>query len=213
MDQAAISELASHVKTSLADEVSEVTTVGGEVCVETRPEYILPVLTFLKEDGNCRFHQLLDVAGVDYPERSRRFEVVYHLLSMSHNQRIRVRIRTNEETPVPSATGLYASANWYEREVWDMYGVKFSDHPDLRRILTDYGFSGFPLRKDFPLTGHVQVRYSESEKRVVYEPVTLRQDFRDFDFISPWEGADYVRAAREKAESQAEGSDNEAKED
>jgi NADH-quinone oxidoreductase subunit C len=146
------------------------------------------VLTYLRDQPNCQFKMLVDLCGVDYPEREQRFEVVYHLLSLKHNQRIRVKVATDEATPVPSVTGVFGSANWYEREVWDMYGIYFADHPDLRRLLTDYGFEGHPMRKDFPQTGYVEVRYDEEQKRVVYEPVHLRQDWRSFDFLSPWEG-------------------------
>ncbi len=147
----------------------------------------------------CLFRQLIDVAGVDYPEREQRFEVVYQLLNMKHNRRLRVKVQTDEKTPVPSAVGVFSSAGWYEREVWDMYGVHFDGNPDLRRILTDYGFDGHPQRKDFPLTGYVEMRYDEEQKRVVYEPVQLRQAYRSFDFLSPWEGpAEYVLPGDEK---------------
>ena len=146
------------------------------------------VLTALRNDKECQFEQLIDICGVDYPERERRFDVVYHLLSPRKNQRIRVKCEADEENPVPSVVELFPTANWYEREAYDMYGILFSGHPDLRRILTDYGFQGFPLRKDFPLTGYVEVRYDDDQKRVVYEPVKLTQEFRSFDFESPWEG-------------------------
>ena len=149
---------------------------------------IVKVVTFLRDDTGCLFKQLVDVCGVDWPGRELRFDVVYHLLSMKHNQRVRVKVAADEETLVPSVTGVFSSAGWFEREVWDMYGVMFSGHPDLRRILTDYGFEGHPLRKDFPLTGYVEMRYDDESKRVVYEPVKLTQDFRSFDFLSPWEG-------------------------
>jgi NADH-quinone oxidoreductase subunit C len=142
---------------------------------------------------------LIDICGVDYPEREQRFEVVYHLLSPRENQRIRVKCETDEKTPVPSVVAVFPAANWFEREAYDMYGIMFSGHPDLRRILTDYGFQGFPLRKDFPLTGYVEVRYDDAQKRVVYEPVKLTQEFRSFDFMSPWEGTDYVLPGDEKA--------------
>ena len=142
--------------------------------------------------------------AVDYPEREERFSVVYHLLSVSQNQRIRVKVTTNEDTPVPSVSGVYSSAGWFERETWDLYGIFFSDHPDLRRLLTDYGFDGHPLRKDFPLTGYVEVRYDDAKKRVVYEPVSLTQDFRSFDFMSPWEGMTTVLPGDEKAEAETE---------
>ena len=147
------------------------------------------------------FKELIDITGVDYPEREQRFEVVYHLLSLHHNQRIRVKVRTDETTPVPSVTPVFRPANWFEREAWDMYGMLFSDHPDLRRMLTDYGFEGHPLRKDFPLTGYVEMRYDDEQKRVVYEPVKLRQDFRNFDFLSPWEGGGGLLPGDEKAKA------------
>jgi NADH-quinone oxidoreductase subunit C len=150
------------------------------------------VLKFLRDDANCEFSQLVDLCGVDFPEREERFEVVYHLLSMNQNLRTRLKVCASEDTSVPSVASVFSCANWFEREVWDMYGVFFSDHPDLRRILTDYGFDGHPQRKDFPLTGYVEVRYDESQKRVVYEPVKLTQDFRTFDFMSPWEGAEHA---------------------
>ena len=149
---------------------------------------IVPVLTLLRDDERCQFEVLIDICGVDYPERAKRFDVVYHLLSPRLNQRIRVKIEADDVTPVASVNDIFPAANWYEREAYDMYGIRFSGHPDLRRLLTDYGFQGYPLRKDFPLTGHVEVRYDDDQKRVVYEPVKLTQDFRTFDFESPWEG-------------------------
>jgi NADH-quinone oxidoreductase subunit C len=152
----------------------------------------------------CRFVQLVDICGADYPSREKRFDVVYHLLSLHRNQRIRVKIQTDEHTPVPSAVPVWPAANWFEREAFDMYGIQFSDHPDLRRILTDYGFSGYPLRKDFPLTGFVEVRYDDEQKKVVYEPVKLVQDFRKFDFMSPWEGAKYILPGDQKATKPAD---------
>ncbi|MCX7281389.1 MAG: NADH-quinone oxidoreductase subunit C, partial [Alphaproteobacteria bacterium] len=154
---------------------------------------------FLRDDQVCKFSTLIDICGADYPEREKRFDVVYHLLSMYRNQRIRVKVQVDENTPVPSSMQVWPAANWFEREAFDMYGVPFADHPDMRRILTDYGFSGYPLRKDFPLTGYVELRYSEEAKRVVYEPVQLAQDFRSFDFMSPWEGAEYILPGDEKA--------------
>ncbi|WP_265570525.1 NADH-quinone oxidoreductase subunit C [Sphingomicrobium nitratireducens] len=157
------------------------------------------------------YQQLMEIAGADYPERAERFEVNYHFLSVTHNHRVRLKVKTDEETPVPSLTGLWPVANWLEREVFDLYGVNFSNHPDLRRILTDYGFEGHPLRKDFPMTGHVELRYSEAEKRVVYEPVKLAQDFRSFDFLMPWEGPEYRLPGDEKAEGQAPGAPTPAK--
>ncbi len=147
----------------------------------------------------CQFVSIIDISGVDYPARLKRFDVVYHLLSPRQNQRIRVRVQTDEETPVPSVTGVFPGADWFEREIYDLYGMLFTGHPDLRRILTDYGFEGHPLRKDFPLTGFVEVRYDADVQRVVYEPVELKQEFRNFDFLSPWEGTDYVLPGDEKA--------------
>ena len=160
---------------------------------------ILEVIRFLHDDSRCRFISFTDLCGVDYPERAERFDVVYHLLSPTQNLRIRVKLTTDENSPVPSITDIFPGAVWFEREAYDMYGILFSDHPDLRRILTDYGFDGHPLRKDFPLTGFVEVRYDEERKRVVYEPVKLAQEFRSFDYLSPWEGTDYVLPGDEKA--------------
>ncbi|MBS0521253.1 MAG: NADH-quinone oxidoreductase subunit C [Proteobacteria bacterium] len=160
----------------------------GELMLETTPDKVVALLTFLRDDPKCLFKQLVDVCGVDWPEREKRFDVVYNLLSLAKNQRIRVKVATDETTPVPSAAAVYSSASWFERETYDLYGVWFADHPDLRRILTDYGFEGHPMRKDFPLTGFVEVRWDDVQKRVVYEPVKLTQEFRKFDFLSPWEG-------------------------
>ncbi|MBI2235188.1 MAG: NADH-quinone oxidoreductase subunit C, partial [Micavibrio aeruginosavorus] len=162
--------------------------VNGELTFWAQRDKILKVLQFLRDDPECQFRMLVDVCGADYPDRAERFDVVYNLLSLVQNNRMRVKVTTTEDIPVPSATEVFSSANWFEREVWDMYGVYFSGHPDLRRILTDYGFDGHPQRKDFPLTGYVEVRYDEERKRVVYKPVQLSQDFRRFDFTSPWEG-------------------------
>ena len=187
-----LKQLAAHIEASLDPRIELVECKGGELIVTVPAEEIVPVMTFLRDNRPCLFRCLIDICGVDYPERPKRFEVVYHLLSLVHNMRIRVKVETDEQTPVPSITGVFPAAGWFEREAWDMYGVMFSDHPDLRRILTDYGFEGHPLRKDFPMTGFVEVRYSEEEKRVVYEPVKLTQDFRKFDFMSPWEGAKYI---------------------
>lgn len=161
----------------------------GELTLVAPRERIVEVLASLRD--RFGFQQLIDVCGVDYPDRAERFEVVYHLLSLTRNARVRVKVSTDETTPVPSAVSVYPAADWFEREAFDMYGMLFSDHPDLRRILTDYGFEGHPLRKDFPMTGYVEVRYDEAQKRVVYEPVRLQQEFRNFDFLSPWEGAEY----------------------
>ena len=176
----------------------------GELTVEVRRDDIVAVLTRLRDQ--FEFQQLTDLAGVDYPERTERFDVVYHLLSLTKNLRLRARVTTDERAPVPSITGVYPAADGFEREAFDMYGMLFSGHPDLRRLLTDYGFQGYPLRKDFPMTGYVEVRYDEEQKRVVYEPVKLTQEFRNFDFLSPWEGADYplpVLPGDEKAGSKA----------
>ena len=164
---------------------------NDELTVILSKSILLKVLSFLKDDKVCQFKQLIDLCGVDYPNRIDRFEIVYHLLSINLNQRIRIKLSLNDDDTVPSVVSLYEAANWYEREVWDLYGVIFTDHPDLRRILTDYGFEGHPLRKDFPLSGFVQVKYDDAEKRVVNEKVNLVQDFRRFDFESPWEGPDY----------------------
>lgn len=185
----ALKDLGEYVAQALPQDVlgAEVNRVG-ELSLTVKAASIVKVLSFLRDDSGCLFKQLVDVCGVDWPGREQRFDVVYHLLSMKHNQRVRVKVATDEEIPVPSATSVFSSANWFEREVWDMYGVMFADHPDLRRILTDYGFEGHPLRKDFPLTGYVEMRYDDETKRVVYEPVKLTQDFRSFDFLSPWEG-------------------------
>jgi NADH-quinone oxidoreductase subunit C len=193
--------LGAWISAALPDAVTA--TIGfEELNIETSAAEILRVLEFLKEDKRCRFLQLVDLCGVDYPQRQPRFDVVYHLLSLHLNQRVRVRVRTDETAAVPSAIEVYPAANWFEREAFDMYGILFSGHPDLRRLLTDYGFDGYPLRKDFPLTGHVEVRYDEVEKRVVYEPVKLTQEFRTFDFLSPWEGAKYILPGDEKASKQ-----------
>jgi NADH-quinone oxidoreductase subunit C len=171
----------------------------GELTLHVARDQIANVLRYLRDDPRCLFTQLLDICGVDYPGREYRFDVVYHLLSPQLNHRIRLKIQADDSTPVPSAVGIFPSANWYEREAFDLYGILFSGHPDLRRILTDYGFQGHPLRKDFPLTGFVEVRYSEEQKRVIYEPVRLPQEFRNFDFLSPWEGSDYKLPGDEKA--------------
>jgi len=182
---------------SIADQILQKFAATQEVMhdqliLHTDRAHLIPLLTFLRDDEGCQFKQLIDIAGVDYPERPERFEVVYNLLSLTHNQRIRIKVTTDDKTPVPSAVELFSSAGWYEREVWDMYGVLFDGNPDLRRILTDYGFDGHPQRKDFPLTGYVEVRYDEEQKRVVYEPVKLTQAYRSFDYLSPWEGPNYA---------------------
>jgi len=194
-------DLKAHIETQLGDAINSATIDFNELNIEARRAEILNVLGFLRDDPICKFTQLIDIAGVDYPTNARRFEVVYHLLSMSNNQRIRVKITTDEETPVQSSVPLFPNANWYEREAFDMYGIAFENHPDLRRILTDYGFEGFPLRKDFPLSGFVEVRYDEGRKEVIYEPVNLPQEYRSFDFLSSWEGGDYVLPGDEKSEA------------
>jgi len=160
---------------------------GAELVLRATRAGLLPLMTLLRDDPRLRFEQLMDLCGMDWPERAERFEVVYNLLSLAHNRRIRVIVATDENTPVPSVGGIWVAAGWYEREAWDMYGILFEGQADLRRLLTDYGFEGHPLRKDFPLTGHVEVRYDEARKQVVYEPVALTQDFRNFDFLSPWD--------------------------
>lgn len=194
-----LQQLETHCKSALGDAVVASRITYGELTLDVAREKILDVLTFLRDDAECLFEILIDICGVDWPAREQRFDVVYHLLSPRHNSRIRVKTRTDETTPVASAVGVFPAANWFEREAYDMYGILFSGHPDLRRILTDYGFQGYPLRKDFPLTGYVEVRYDEEQKRVVYEPVELAQEFRSFDFKSPWEGARSVLPGDEKA--------------
>ncbi|WP_309084873.1 NADH-quinone oxidoreductase subunit C [Chelativorans sp.] len=195
----ALRDLAGYIKEKLDGRVQDWAVAYGELTLFVEPGDIIDVLTFLKTDVQCQFFAFVDICGVDYPAREKRFEVVYHLLSPRQNQRIRVKVSTDEETPIPSVIEVFPAANWYEREVYDLYGVLFTDHPDLRRILTDYGFEGHPLRKDFPLTGFVEVRYDDEAKRVIYEPVELRQEFRNFDFLSPWEGTEYVLPGDEKA--------------
>ncbi|OWJ78810.1 NADH-quinone oxidoreductase subunit C [Haematobacter genomosp. 1] len=195
---APLAELAEHIQSRQPQHVLSAKVDFGELTVEADRSSIVAFLEFLKTDPNCRFSTLVDLTAVDYPEREARFDVVYHLLSMYQNQRVRVKIQVREEELVPSVTGVHAGANWLEREVFDMFGILFSGHPDLRRILTDYGFRGFPLRKDFPTTGYTQVRYDEEQKRVIYEPVNLVQEYRQFDFMSPWEGAQYILPGDEK---------------
>jgi NADH-quinone oxidoreductase subunit C len=199
MDDKALRELGEHIALGLGEAVKGYAVAFGELTVRTEAEHIIDVLTFLRDDPTCRFLVLVDICGVDYPDRARRFDVVYHLLSLHQNQRIRVKIETDETTPVPSVVGVHPCANWFEREAFDLYGIYFAEHPDLRRLLTDYGFIGHPFRKDFPLTGYVEVRWDDAEKRVVYEPVKLPQEFRTFDFMSPWEGARQILPGDEKA--------------
>jgi NADH-quinone oxidoreductase subunit C len=186
--EAALRELLDEIAPALGDVLLDSNIVRGELTIRVQASTIARVLSYLRDDPNCQFKLLVDLCGVDYPEREERFEVVYHLLSPRQNHRIRVKVTTDETTPVPSVTGVFSSAMWYEREAWDLFGIYFSDHPDLRRLLTDYGFEGHPLRKDFPQTGYVEVRYDDEQKRVIYEPISLRQDWRSFDFLSPWEG-------------------------
>ncbi|MBY6152452.1 NADH-quinone oxidoreductase subunit C [Vannielia litorea] len=196
----ALNELGQHLEARRPDCVVSWDVAFGELNVDVAPSNLRGFVEFLKADANCRFSTLVDITAVDYPERDKRFDVVYHFLSMYQNQRIRLRVAVREDEMVPSIVGEHPSANWFEREVFDMFGIMFSGHPDLRRILTDYGFRGYPLRKDFPTTGYTEVRYDEVEKRVVYEPVKLTQDYRQFDFMSPWEGAEYVLPGDEKTE-------------
>ncbi|WP_336294368.1 NADH-quinone oxidoreductase subunit C [Bartonella sp. CB169] len=185
-------ELSTYLKDKLGDKLEEVIFAFGELTIISRLDTIIDVLMFVRDDSRCLFVNITDISGVDYPSRDKRFDVSYHLLSPRHNLRLRIKVRTDENTPVASACAIYPGAEWYEREAYDMYGILFSGHPDLRRILTDYGFEGHPLRKDFPVTGFVECRYDNEAKRVVYEPVVLRQEMRSFDFLSPWEGAQYV---------------------
>ena len=199
----ALSELGGFIEAKRPDCVISWDVTHGELNIDVAPANLAAFVEFLRKEPTCKFSQLIDLTAVDYPERDKRFDVVYHLLSMHQNQRVRLRVSVREDEMVPSIVPVHAGANWFEREAWDLYGIYFSGHPDLRRLLTDYGFSGHPLRKDFPLTGFVEVRYSEEQKRVVYEPVKLTQDFRSFDFMSPWEGAQYVLPGDEKAEQEA----------
>ncbi len=203
MDES-LQELGEFIASALEQEVKGFSVAFGELTIDARVEPLAKVLRFLRDDPACRFSCLMDVCGVDYPGRKKRFDVVFHLLSPFQNQRVRVKVEADEETLVPSACDLYPAANWFEREAFDMYGILFKDHPDLRRILTDYGFSGHPLRKDFPLTGFSEVRYDDEQKRVVYEPVKLTQEFRDFDYLSPWEGAKYILPGDEKADADSD---------
>jgi NADH-quinone oxidoreductase subunit C len=197
------------VKAAIGDAFIEAKDAVGEISITVRRDFILNVCRTLRDE--FEYQQLMEIAGVDYPARTERFDVVYHLLSVTKNHRIRVRVTTDEQNPVPSLTSLWPVAGWLEREVFDLYGVLFDGNNDLRRILTDYGFEGHPLRKDFPLTGYVELRYSEEQKRVVYEPVELAQDFRSFDFMSPWEGAEYILPGDEKMEGEAPGAPAPAK--
>lgn len=194
-----LKELGTHVSEALPNAVQDAVVAFGELTLLVAASDVIKVLTFLRDDPSCRFVSFIDICGVDYPKREKRFDVVYHLMSPTLNARVRIKVETDETTPVPSATPVFAGAFWFEREAYDMYGILFSGHPELRRLLTDYGFDGYPLRKDFPTTGFVEVRYDDERKRVVYEPVKLAQEFRNFDFLSPWEGPDYVLPGDEKA--------------
>lgn len=197
----ALKDLAAYIKERLDAQVQDAVIAFGDLTIHVEAGDLIDVLEFLKNDVQCRFVSIIDICGADYPAREKRFDVVYHLLSPYTNQRIRLKVKTDEDNPIPSATEVYPGADWFERETYDLYGVLFTGHPDLRRILTDYGFEGHPLRKDFPLTGFVEVRYDDEVKRVVYEPVELKQEFRNFDFLSPWEGTDYVLPGDEKAKA------------
>lgn len=197
----ALNDLAAYIGEKLPGKIEDSLVAYGELTITVNPADIVAVLNFLRRDVQCEFISIIDISGADYPSRAKRFDVVYHLLSPRQNQRIRVKLQTDEHTPVSSVTEVFPGADWYEREAYDLYGILFSGHPDLRRILTDYGFEGHPLRKDFPLTGFVEVRYDDEAKRVVYEPVELKQEFRNFDFMSPWEGTDYVLPGDEKAKT------------
>ena len=197
---AALKDLEEYVSAQLGDKVVARDESRGELSLTVHRDNIVEVLKLLRDDVNTQFKLVMDICGVDYPESHERFCVVYNLLSLPHNLRLRIKVWTSEAVAVPSVTSVYSAANWWEREAWDLYGIYFTNHPDMRRILTDYGFDGHPLRKDFPLTGYVELRYDEEQKRVVYEPVKLTQEFRSFDFLSPWEGAPPVLPGDEKAD-------------
>jgi NADH-quinone oxidoreductase subunit C len=206
MDVEQLERVGQAIQNGLGASVSGYEIVRGELTVHARAADIVKVATFLRDATPCQFACFIDITAVDWPEREKRFDVVYHFLSPRLNQRVRVKAQTDEVTPVPSIIGVFRGADWFERETYDLYGVLFTGHPDMRRILTDYGFEGHPLRKDFPLTGFVEVRWDDEEKRVVYEPVKLNQEFRTFDFLSPWEGTDYVLPGDEKAKAEGKGS-------
>jgi NADH-quinone oxidoreductase subunit C len=194
-----LAEFATQLSAALPGAIRAHALANGELTIDVEIGEIVRTMSFLRDDANCEFKILVDICGVDWPKREKRFDVVYHLLSLTKNIRLRARVIAAEDEAVPSIVAVYPAANWFEREAFDMYGIPFADHPDLRRMLTDYGFSGYPLRKDFPLTGYVEVRYDEDQKRVIYEPVKLAQDFRNFDFLSPWEGIQKVLPGDEKA--------------
>jgi NADH-quinone oxidoreductase subunit C len=195
---ASLEDLSIYLRESRGDAIRDAVIAYGELTLITDIEHYVDLVTFLRDDERCRFVSFIDLCGVDYPQREKRFDVVVHLLSPKHNLRIRVKLEAAEDEPVPTITTVFCGAEWFEREAWDLYGIPFAGHSDLRRLLTDYGFEGHPLRKDFPLTGYVEVRYDDAVKRVVYEPVQLRQEFRNFDFLSPWEGPEYVLPGDEK---------------
>ena len=194
-----LTALSYHIARAVSGTIAEQKLDRGELTLTISRDQLVRLVQFIRDDPDCEFRLLLDICGVDWPKRETRFDVVYHFLSLSKNQRIRLKVQTDEQTPVPSIAHIHPGANWFERETYDMYGVTFADHPDLRRILTDYGFEGYPLRKDFPLTGFVELRYDDDLKRVVYQPVQLVQEFREFDFASPWEGARSALIGDEKA--------------
>jgi NADH-quinone oxidoreductase subunit C len=196
-----LEELGALITGALPGAVTGHHVANSELTVSANAADIVKVVTFLRDDPRCQFVAIIDVTAVDWPERARRFDVVYHLLSPTRNMRVRVKVETDETTPVPSIIGVFPGAGWFEREAYDLYGVLFTGHPDLRRLLTDYGFEGHPLRKDFPLTGFVEVRWDDEQKRVVYDPVRLAQEFRNFDFLSPWEGTEYILPGDEKAKT------------
>jgi NADH-quinone oxidoreductase subunit C len=204
-ETAKLTALAEAAKAALPDAVLDTKFAVGELTLTVARAKLPAMLTFLRDDPAWLFKTLIDICGVDFPKRAERFDVVYHLLSIHKNLRVRLKISTDEASPVPSVVGIHPAANWFEREAFDLYGILFDGHPDLRRILTDYGFRGHPLRKDFPLTGFVELRYNEEQKRVVYEPVKLPQEFRSFDFLSPWEGSQYPLPGDEKAEAARKG--------
>ena len=198
MDRESLTEMRDYLTAQLEGQLDSVEIAHDELSLTTSAGNIVSVLRFLRDDTQTQFACMIDICGVDYPQRKARFEIVYHLLSPRQNMRVRVKLSVDAATTVPSCVEIYPGADWFERETYDMYGVMFTGHPDLRRLLTDYGFEGYPLRKDFPLTGFSEVRYDDAQKRVVYEPVALRQEFRNFDFLSPWEGTDYVLPGDEK---------------
>ncbi len=204
MSDEALKELATHIEAKRPDCVLSWDIAHGELTMNVAKSSLVSFTDFLKSDNSCKFSTLVDITAVDYPSREARFDVVYHFLSMYMNHRVRLKVAVREEDVVPSLTSVHPSANWFEREVFDMFGILFSGHPDLRRILTDYGFRGYPLRKDFPTTGYTEVRYDEEQKRVVYEPVSLVQEYRQFDFMSPWEGAEYILPGDDKGEEKAD---------